>query len=83
MNRVPIGDYIAEGRYDDMAFAMSKPYKAWGGCGECDHVGDMWFEERVPKHTDEMAPEIFVVGMCPLCSCDTPLDDMPEFPADV
>lgn len=51
-------------------------YKAWGACGECDYVGDLWFNddaEGVEKRE----------GLCPVCGCLTSLDAMPEYPSAV
>lgn len=51
---------------------MKDKYWAHGECGECGFIGDLWFVDE----------DGVIVGVCPTCSCTTPLADMPEFPSD-
>lgn len=52
-------------------------YKAWGACGECDFVGDMWWHDE----EDEMGQAV-KIAVCPTCMCATPEDEMAEFPGE-
>lgn len=51
---------------------MAKGYWAHGRCGDCHFVGDLWFVDE----------DGVTVGVCPDCSCTTPVDDMPEYPGE-